>query len=128
MNCSKIIFTSEGTSPLLNQQLDTIFTIENYKKYSFKILTCLESLCNVRELKLCIFFRLTQVRETISCPQSKPVVIQLASDDSFSQYAEYFFFVCVLSIIYCIVSLVIYTKCTQAYETNDRYPLGVSKC
>ncbi|XP_075218558.1 synaptophysin-like [Lycorma delicatula] len=68
-------------------------------------------------------FELTRVQESVMCNKT-PITLQLASDDSFSQYSEYFLFVCILSTLYCTISIIIYTKCTSTYETNDKYPLG----
>lgn len=68
-------------------------------------------------------FQLTTVRENLNC-SGKTASVQLALDDSYSPYAEYFLIVSILSILYCFVAVVIYSKCTQTYETNDKYPLA----
>ncbi|RZF33350.1 hypothetical protein LSTR_LSTR007695 [Laodelphax striatellus] len=81
--------------------------------------------CDDRDLELTYSypFRLTNIVKNATCNGTLHKVT-FFEDDGFSIYAEYFLYISLASMLFCVVVMFIYVKMTSAYETDNRYPLG----
>ncbi|XP_039297201.1 synaptophysin [Nilaparvata lugens] len=68
-------------------------------------------------------FRISTLAKNATC-NGTIHKIELFEDDGFSIYAEYFLYISIASVLFCVVLMFIYVKMTSAYETDNRYPLG----